>query len=78
MSIPYICLFSGEDGGQVPAYEEALNGNKCGKENFIEHFGDMHHGWMGARARLGEEKNKKEYERGYDMAGAFFRKNLYM
>jgi hypothetical protein len=24
----------------------------------------MHHGWMGARAKLGEEENLKEYTRG--------------
>lgn len=76
MSIPYICLFSKEDGAQVPAYEEALKGNKYGEKNIIEHFGDMHHGWMGARAKLDEERNKEEYERGYDMVAAFFRKNL--
>jgi dienelactone hydrolase len=36
----------------------------------------MHHGWMGARAKLGEEENLKEYERGYNQLAAFFGKHL--
>jgi dienelactone hydrolase len=30
----------------------------------VETYGTMHHGWMGARAKLQEEANLKEYTRG--------------
>ena len=43
-------------------YKELLVGE--GKKNVVERYGTMHHGWMGARAKLHEEKNLKEYERG--------------
>lgn len=43
-------------------YWEALEKNN--KENVVEKYGDMHHGWMGARANLEDKENLKEFERG--------------
>ncbi len=63
MTIPHICLFSPEDGTPevVKAYIDALQAKK---ENEIETYDTMFHGWMGARANLEDEKNLKEFERG--------------
>lgn len=42
-------------------YWEALEKSK---ENVVEKYGSMHHGWMGARANLEDKENLKEFERG--------------
>jgi len=34
------------------------------KENYVEDYSPMHHGWMGARADLEDEANAKEFVRG--------------
>ena len=63
LTVPHILLASnGEPEDVVIAYKELLAGE--GKKNVVERYGGMHHGWMGARAKLGEEENLKEYERG--------------
>jgi dienelactone hydrolase len=58
----------------VAAYHEVLVGE--GKPNAVETYATSHHGWMGARARLHEEGNLKEYERGYGALADFFAANL--
>ncbi len=63
VTIPHIVLASnGEAVDVVKEYHEVLVGE--GKPNVVETYATMHHGWMGARAKLGEEENLKEYERG--------------
>lgn len=63
LTIPHIVLASnGEPEDVVSEYKEILVGE--GKPNVVETYGTMHHGWMGARAKLGEEENLKEYTRG--------------
>ena len=52
----------GESVKVVKEYHEVLVGE--GKPNVVETYATMHHGWMGARAKLEEEENLKEYERG--------------
>ena len=76
MKCPYVCLFSSEDGTPeaVEAYHAALDKNP--HDNLIEKFGNMHHGWMGAKANLDDEANAKEFQRGYGMAADFFKKHL--
>jgi len=75
LTIPHIVLASnGEPADVVKEYESLLVGE--GKKNVVETYGTMHHGWMGARAKLGEEENRKEYERGYNQLAAFFGKYL--
>lgn len=63
LTIPFICLFSKEDGTPelMQEYGQALEKND---ENVVEKYGSMHHGWMGARANLGDKENLKEFERG--------------
>ncbi|KAF1987936.1 dienelactone hydrolase, variant [Aulographum hederae CBS 113979] len=75
IEVPHIVLFSKEDGEpkDVEAYGDVL---KEKKQNFVEMYGTMHHGWMAGRAKLDEEENKKEFERGYQQLGDFFRKNM--
>ncbi|KAF2465174.1 alpha/beta-hydrolase [Lindgomyces ingoldianus] len=75
ISIPYICLFSKEDGTpeQVQAYEKTLKNSNA---NVVETFANMHHGWMGARARLEDPENVTEYCRGYSLVGDFFDMHL--
>ena len=64
LAIPFICLFSKEDGTPelVEEYGRALEKKE---RNVVERYGDMHHGWMGARADLGDEGNLRGFERGY-------------
>ncbi len=63
MTIPHIVLASnGEPEEVVKQYHDLLVGE--GKKNVVETYGTMHHGWMGARAKLEEEANLKEYTRG--------------
>lgn len=75
LTIPFICLFSKEDGTPelVKEYGEALEKSK---ENVVEKYGSMHHGWMGARAKLEDKDNLKEFERGYTQLSKFFAKHL--
>lgn len=63
LTVPFICLFSKQDGTPelVQEYTETLEKNK---ENVVEKYGSMHHGWMGARANLEDKENLKEFERG--------------
>ena len=63
LTIPFICLFSKEDGTPelMKEYQEALE-KKGG--NVVETYGTMRHGWMGARADFENEASVKEYERG--------------
>ena len=63
LTIPFICLFSKEDGTPelMKEYWEALEKSS---ENVVEKYGSMHHGWMGARANLEDKDNLKEFERG--------------
>jgi dienelactone hydrolase len=42
----------------------------------MERFDNMPHGWMSARADLKDETDKKEYERGYQLAAEFFNEHL--
>jgi hypothetical protein len=53
---------NGEHKKIVDEYAEVLVGE--GKKGEVEYYGSMHHGWMGARANLGDAENLKEYERG--------------
>jgi dienelactone hydrolase len=63
LTIPHIVLASnGEPADVVKEYANVLVGE--GKPHVVETYGTMHHGWMGARAKLHEEENLKEYERG--------------
>lgn len=62
--IPHICLAAPDDNkaGGIDAYEEVFG--KEAKIGVVETYDGMFHGWMGARAKLEEEKYRKEYERG--------------
>lgn len=75
ITIPHIVLASnGEDPKIVAEYKEVLEGK--GKTGYVETYETQHHGWMGARANLGDEKNRTEYERGYNKLAEFFGKYL--
>lgn len=63
VTIPHIVLASdGEDAEVVKEYADILVGE--GKSGVVETYKGMHHGWMGARAKLNEEANLREYTRG--------------
>lgn len=73
--IPYLCLFSKEDGepATVEEYGNILKGKKgC----IVEHYPNMHHGWMGARSRLDDEANVQEFKRGWSQVAEFFSRLL--
>jgi len=61
-------LFSKEDGTLEleEEYAKAIQANN--KQNVVEKYSTMHHGWMGARAELTDKENAKEFERGYSDA----------
>ncbi len=40
--------------------------------NMYKYYGNMHHGWAGARAKLHEEENLKEYIDVQQRLGDFF------
>lgn len=63
LTVPFICLFSKEDGTPelMKEYQEALEKKS---ENVVETYGTMRHGWMGARGNFQDEEVIKEYERG--------------
>ena len=64
MTIPHICLAAPSDNkdGGIDAYEKILK--QEGRIGVVEIYSTMFHGWMGARARLEDEENVKEFERG--------------
>ncbi|KAF4631521.1 hypothetical protein G7Y89_g6606 [Cudoniella acicularis] len=75
ITIPHIVLASkGEDAVIVKEYADVLVGE--GKPNVVETYPTMPHGWLGARAALGEAEGLKEYERGYNQLASFFSKYL--
>ncbi|MCJ1335172.1 hypothetical protein MMC09_000438 [Bachmanniomyces sp. S44760] len=65
MTIPHLALFSKEDGTPelVASYTAALKKNNNGNDNETEIYDKMHHGWMGNRAFLEDDKDGKEFER---------------
>jgi len=72
ITIPMAMLASeGEPADAVKSFDEALQTPK-----HVETFGDQVHGWMSARADLNNEKVKKEYERGYQVALDFINKYI--
>ena len=74
-TIPHICLASpGEPAEVVKQYAEVLSQN--GKVGEVETYGEMFHGWMGAKSNLLDEKNRVEFERVYRQAARFFAKHL--
>lgn len=75
LTIPHAALFSRDDATPeiVAAYSRVLD-EKDG--SFAETYADMHHGWMGARAKLDDPANVKEFERGYRTLAEFFAKHL--
>ena len=72
VSIPMCMLASKDEPAEdVKNYEAKLKVQK-----HVETFADQLHGWMSARADLGDDKVKSEYERGYQIALQFFHDNL--
>ncbi|OTA66037.1 dienelactone hydrolase family protein [Hypoxylon sp. EC38] len=75
LTVPHICLASSKEPADVVTqYKEILA--KPGKTGVVETYETMFHGWMGARANLEDEKNKSEFERGYNQVADFFAKYL--
>ena len=63
MTIPHICLASNDEPADV-VKEYAMVLSSEGKVGHVEIYETMFHGWMGARAKLDDEENEKEFERG--------------
>ncbi|KAL2001667.1 hypothetical protein VTN02DRAFT_1420 [Thermoascus thermophilus] len=76
MTIPHVVLASPDESKEeIADYKAALEARTdIGSE--VETYGTMFHGWMGARANLEDEANKKEFERGYKQIATFFGKYL--
>lgn len=76
LTVPHICLASPDEPAEAVAeLKEILS--KPGKEGHVETYArPMFHGWMGARANLSDEKNAREYERGYKQVAEFLLKYI--
>ncbi|MCJ1260381.1 hypothetical protein MMC22_000241 [Lobaria immixta] len=72
ITIP-VCVLASKD--ENPDDVKAFGGALTGKKH-IETFGDQVHGWMGARAKLDDQRVKSEYERGYKVLLDFFAEHL--
>lgn len=73
--MPYICLASpGEPEDVVAQIKEIVS--KPPRIGHVETYASMFHGWMGARARLDDETNAREYERGYKAIAEFLAKHI--
>ncbi|KAK7966434.1 uncharacterized protein PG986_000711 [Apiospora aurea] len=76
LTVPHIVLASKDEPADVVAqYKEILEG-QSGKTGVVEIYSAMNHGWMGIRAKLHVEDDRKEYERGYKQVADFFNKHL--
>jgi hypothetical protein len=72
VTIPMCVLGSEEEkADDLAAFGDALK-----VEKHIERFEDQLHGWMSARADLGDQKVRNEYERGYKTVLGFFGKHF--
>lgn len=77
LTIPHIVLASKDEPADVVSqYKEILEGGQKGKTGVVETYATMNHGWMGVRAKLDVEDDRKEYERGYKQVADFFNKHL--
>ncbi|EOO04129.1 putative dienelactone hydrolase family protein [Phaeoacremonium minimum UCRPA7] len=75
LTVPHILLASpGEPADVVAKYKEILS--QPGKVGHVETYGDMFHGWMGARAKLNDETNARQYEKGYKQVAEFLAKYI--
>ena len=76
MTIPHICLFSKEDGTPelCEKYGNALR--EKNKENVVDKYATMVHGWMGARSNFEDPEVVKDFEKGYKQLAEFFKKHL--
>ncbi|KAF3769862.1 hypothetical protein M406DRAFT_246055 [Cryphonectria parasitica EP155] len=74
MNVPYICLASpGEDADTVAKVKQIVETPP--RVGYVETFGPpMFHGWMGARANLDDELNRREFERGYQTVARWLNK----
>ncbi|KAK9453577.1 dienelactone hydrolase [Dipodascopsis uninucleata] len=73
ITIPHICLGSKDENAEVLAkYKEIL----ASKGGVVDVYSNMHHGWMGARAKLDEPEFSKAYQQGYKQVCDFFDKHM--
>lgn len=72
IKVPILMLPSkDEDAQAVEAWKSKLT-----VAHEVETFSSQIHGWMGARADLDDEQNRKEYERGYLKVLEFFHERV--
>ncbi|KAL4821443.1 hypothetical protein BDW67DRAFT_180143 [Aspergillus spinulosporus] len=75
LTIPHAVLASkDEPADEVAAYKRIIEDKGLG--GFVETYGKMWHGWMGARADLEKEESLKNYVRGYQQLAEFFEEYL--
>lgn len=52
---------------------EVIKGTPFASKSVFHRYTDMHHGWAGARAKLSEPENVKQFEDVYRRLGDFFK-----
>ncbi|RPA80776.1 hypothetical protein BJ508DRAFT_415244 [Ascobolus immersus RN42] len=80
IKIPHLLLASkDEDSNVVQEYEQAFQkyakvDEKVAKSE-VHTYADMHHGWMGARAKLDEIEYKEKFNQGYKQVAEWVNKH---
>lgn len=69
-----ICLLPSKDDGEMLELKAAAESTK--HEVMYQHFDDMHHGWVAARADFNDEKNRTRANEAIDILAKFFEKHL--
>jgi dienelactone hydrolase len=81
IKIPHLVLASkDEDANVVKEYKEAFQKYAGADQNVakseVHTFEDMHHGWMGARAKLDEVEYKEKFNQGYKLVAEWINKHF--
>lgn len=76
ITIPHICLFSKDDGSPDLVEEYGIALKEKRKENVVEKYATMVHGWMAGRSDFADPAAVKGFERGYGQLADFFAKHV--
>lgn len=70
---PFAFFPSGDEPeDEVNKSWEVIKSLPTANKSVFKNYKDMHHGWAGARSKLAEEENVKQFEDVYRRLGDFF------
>ena len=77
LTAPHLLLASPEEPADIVAhYKDVLAKSEKARGSEVETYPTMFHGWMGARSKLDDAENLKEFQRGYEQVATFFSRFL--